>query len=177
MRKIFVPILAIILCAGLLLGLYNVTLPLRQAKAEEELQQKLLTLLPGSETFTTEAYDGEDQTIRAVYKAENGYVIATSTQGYAGPIAMLISVTNEGSVTGLQIRDMEETYGLGFEALTDAEFLAQFLGTEGDAEVGENIDAITGATVTSKAITRSVNAAVAFVTGSDSSSGATSWGG
>ena len=72
---------------------------------------------------------------------------------------------------------MEETYGLGFEALTDAEFLAQFLGTEGDAEVGENIDAITGATVTSKAITRSVNAAVAFVTGSDSSSGATSWGG
>ena len=95
MRKIFVPILAIILCAGLLLGLYNMTLPLRQAKAEEELQQKLLTLLPGSETFTTEAYDGEDQTIRAVYKAENGYVIATSTQGYTGPIAMLIGVSNE----------------------------------------------------------------------------------
>ena len=177
MRKIFVPILAIILCAGLLLGLYNMTLPLRQAKAEEELQQKLLTLLPGSKEFTAEEYDGEDQTIRSVYKAENGYVIATSTQGYAGSIAMLIGVTNEGSVTGLQIRDMEETYGLGFEALTDAEFLAQFLGTEGDAEVGENIDAITGATVTSKAITRSVNAAVAFVTGSDSSSGATSWGG
>ena len=72
---------------------------------------------------------------------------------------------------------MEETFGLGAEALSDWKFLSQFLRTEGDATVGENIDAISGATVTSKAITRSVNSAVAFVTGSDVDSGATSWGG
>jgi Na+-translocating ferredoxin:NAD+ oxidoreductase RnfG subunit len=43
--------------------------------------------------------------------------------------------------------------------------------------VGTNVDAITGATVTSKAVVRSVNSAVAFVTGADTDSGATSWGG
>ena len=72
---------------------------------------------------------------------------------------------------------MQETYGLGAEALSDWEFLAQFLRTEGDAQIGEGIDAITGATVTSKAIARSVNSAVGFVTGADTSSSATSWGG
>ena len=72
---------------------------------------------------------------------------------------------------------MQETYGLGTQALTDWEFLAQFLRTQGDAEIGSNVDAITGATVTSKAIARSVNSAVGFVTGADTSSAATSWGG
>ena len=124
-----------------------------------------------------EAYTGEDANIRAVYRGENGYVIATETSGYAGKIAMLIGVSNEGSVTGLQVRNMEETYGLGRKALSDVEFLKQFLRSEGDLEMGTNADALTGATVTSKAIARSVNSAVAFVTGADASTGATSWGG
>lgn len=177
MRKIWMPILAIVLSAAVLLGLYNGLQGVRKANEEAELQAKMETLLPGSTTFTPEEYQGEDANIRAVYKGETGYVIATTTRGYAGDIAMLIGVSNEGSVTGLQVRNMEETWGLGGEALTDWEFLAQFLRTEGDAEVGTNVDALTGATVTSKAITRSVNSAVGFVTGSDVDSGATSWGG
>ena len=135
------------------------------------------TILPGSEQFKVESYDGTDANIVSVHKGETGYVIGTVTAGYAGPIHMLIGVSNDGYVTGLQVRNMEETYGLGAEALTDWEFLAQFLRTEGDAEIGTNIDAITGATVTSKAIARSVNSAVGFVTGADTSSAATSWGG
>ena len=177
MRKIWLPIGALLLAAVLLLGAYNLTLGLRYENQEKELQAKMETLLPGSKTFTAEEYTGEDQTIACVYKGETGYVIGTTTAGYAGTIRMLIGVHNDGYVTGLQVRQMEETFGLGGEALTDWAFLAQFLRTEGDAAVGENIDAITGATVTSKAITRSVNSAVAFVTGTDVDSGATSWGG
>ena len=177
MRKIWLPIGALLLAAVLLLGAYNLTLGLRQENQEKELQAKMSVLLPGSKTFTAEEYTGEDQTIAYVYKGETGYVIGTITAGYAGTIRMLIGVHNDGYVTGLQVRQMEETFGLGGEALTDWAFLAQFLRTEGDAAVGENIDAITGATVTSKAITRSVNSAVAFVTGTDVDSGATSWGG
>ena len=73
--------------------------------------------------------------------------------------------------------NLTETFGLGAEALTDHVFLAQLLNTSGEAEVGTNVDAITGATVTSKAVVRSVNSAVAFVTGADTESSATSWGG
>ena len=177
MRKILMPVLAILLAAVILLGMYNGLLDIRKANEAKELQAKMETILPGSTTFAEEPYTGEDANIVATYKGETGYVVATEVYGYAGNIAMLIGVHNDGYVTGLQIRDMEETYGLGAEALADWEFLAQFLRTEGDAEVGTNVDAISGATVTSKAIARSVNSAVGFVTGADTSSAATSWGG
>ena len=177
MRKIWMPVLALLLATGLLMGLYNGLLGVRNAKEEAELQSKMETLLPGSKVFSEEAYTGEDENITAVYRGENGYVIATKAQGYVGPIAMLIGVSDEGTVTGLQIRKMEETYGLGARALTDVDFLKQFVRSEGDSEVGVNVDAVTGATVTSKAVARSINSAVAFVTGADVSSGATEWGG
>ena len=177
MGKIWMPVLSLVLAALLLLGAYNGLMGVREDKRAEELQAKMETLLPGSTTFQEEAYTGDDANIVCVYKGETGFVVGTTTQGYAGPISMLIGVSKEGYVTGLQVRSMEETFGLGAEALTDWEFLAQFLLTEGDATVGTNIDAITGATVTSKAIARSVNSAVGFVTGADTSSGATSWGG
>ena len=177
MGKIWMPILSVLLAALILLGLYNGLLQTRQGNWEQELQTKMETLLPGSTTFVEETYTGEDTNIVCVYKGETGFVIGTTTAGYAGPISMLIGVSSDGYVTGLQVRSMEETFGLGGEALTDWQFLKQFLRTEGDAEVGTNVDAIAGATVTSKAIARSVNSAVAFVTGADVSSGATSWGG
>ena len=177
MRKILIPILTIVLAAALLLGMYNGLLGLRQANEAKELQAKMETILPGSTTFAEEVYAGEDTNIHRVWKGETGYIVETITYGYAGNITMLIGVHNDGYVTGMQIRDMHETYGLGKEALTDWEFLAQFLHTEGDAEIGNGIDAISGATVTSKAVTRSVNSAVGFVTGADTSSGATYWGG
>lgn len=177
MRKMLMPVLTLLLAAVILLGMYNGLLGIRKANEVKELQAKMESILPGSTTFAEEEYTGEDTNIVTAYKGENGYVVATQTYGYAGNIAMLIGVHNDGYVTGLQVRNMEETFGLGAEALTDWEFLAQFLRTEGDAEVGSNIDAISGATVTSKAIARSVNSAVGFVTGADTSSAATSWGG
>ena len=178
MRKDFLmPVLAIILAAAVLFAVSFGLSGLKESIAEEELLEAMLFILPGSTSFEAEEYTGEDANIAAVYKAENGYVILTETQGYADTIVMLIGVTDEGVVTGLQIRDMHETWGLGGTMWTEWEFLNQFPGTDGTAEVGTDIDAITGATVTSKAVTRSVNSAVAFVTGADISSGATSWGG
>ncbi len=196
MRKsIWMPILAVVLASLVLLVAYNGLNGLRQTRIEAELTAKMQTILPGATTFTPEEYTGEDANIRSVYKGETGYVIQTVTYGYAGNITMLIGVSNEGAVTGLQVRDMQETYGLGGEALTDWQFLAQFLNTTGNVAIGTNadafsgateesdgeadtyVDAITGATVTSKAIARSVNSAVGFVTGADASSEATSWGG
>ncbi len=196
MRKsVFVPAICLVLAAVVLFAGYNLTMGLRQQRVQEELTAKMQTILPGSETFTAEEYVGSDANIRAVYKGETGYVIQTVTYGYAGNITMLIGVSNAGKVTGLQVRDMQETWGLGGEALTDWEFLAQFLNTQGNVAVGTGtdafsgatgeadteaetyVDALTGATVTSKAIARSINSAVAFVTGADASSQATAWGG
>lgn len=148
-----------------------------ERRAAEEQQAMMAALLPGGETFTQEVYDGEDENITAVWKSETGYVVETVVDGYAGPIRQWTGVDDKGSVTGLVVRDMEETLGLGREALTDVSFLAQFVGTQGEAAVGEDVDAITGATVTSKAIAKGVNSASAYVTGADVSTSATEWGG
>ena len=165
-------------------------------KAQDEHLWLMQTLLPDSKEFTRESYDGEDANIRSVHKAENGFVIETVTRGYADDITMFIGVNHDGKVTGLVVYEAHETFGLGNNALTDHEFLAQFLNETGSftvathgadafssasGEVEEDtaveVDGITGATVTSKAVARCVTSAVAYVTGADASSSATTWGG
>ena len=194
MKKTIIAIaLAALILFGTAFGLKGVAAD----NARDHHLQLMKTLLPGSESFTAEPYSGEDANIVSVHKAENGFVIETVTQGYADEIRMLIGVNLDGKVTGLVVAEAHETFGLGNNALTDHEFLAQFLNSSGSfavATTGEDafsgatgevvetedsvdVDAITGATVTSKAIIRCVNSAVAYVTGADVESGATSWGG
>ena len=176
-KAILLPVAVILVCALILFGVSAGLSAKREAIARTELTAKMQAILPGSAEFTEEAYTGEDENIARVYKAENGYVIETCVNGYADTITMLVGVTDQGEVTGLVVKDMHETYGLGFNALTDVDFLGQFLYGSGDYEVGTNVDGLTGATVTSKAVARCVNSAVAVVTGADADSGATSWGG
>ena len=190
-------ILAILLAAAVLFGASFALRDVAAENAREEHLWLMQTLLPGSESFTLEPYSGEDANIRSVHKAENGYVIETVTYGYAGEINMLIAVKNDGKVSGLVVQEAHETLGLGSKALTDHVFLSQVLNSSGSFAVatsgadafsgataaaeteGESVDvdAITGATVTSKAVVRCVNSAVAYVTGADAVSAATTWGG
>lgn len=176
-KPILMPLVTIAVAAAMLLGASIGLQGVGSAKAQSEHVRIMQTILPGSTDFVVEPYAGDDANIRSVHKGENGFVIETVTAGYADDIRMMVGVSNEGTVTGLVVMEMAETFGLGAEALTDHVFLAQLLNTSGEAEVGTNVDAITGATVTSKAVVRSVNSAVAFVTGADTDSGATSWGG
>lgn len=165
-------------------------------RAQEEHLWLMRTLLADQEaTFQVEPYAGEDETIRSVHKSEFGYVIETVTHGYADEMTVVVGVSNDGRVTGLVVLDAHETLGLGSKALTDHVFLSQFLNKSGTftignadafsgatgeaADAGEEVwvDGITGATVTSKAVARCVTSAVAYVTGADAASAATSWGG
>ena len=150
---------------------------MEKANGERYLQELLPYILPGSTTFTSEEIDQEEEMIKAVYKGETGYVIHTVTNGYVNEIQLLVGVAQDGEVKGLTICRQQETFGLGAGVQTDVEFLQQYMGTRGEAETGSTVDALTGATVSSKAVTKGVNAAVAYVTGADISSGATTWGG
>ena len=167
-----------LLLAGLILVVAgNAVAPAAAANAAAEQQEMMETLLPGSTVFTPEEDTGTDANITAVWKGEGGWIIETTVDGYAGPIRQWTGVDSNGHVTGLVVRDMEETFGLGRNALTDIDFLVQFVGTSGEAVVGGGVDAITGATVTSRAVARGVSSACAYVTGADVSTSATEWGG
>ena len=195
MKKLLI---VIVLTTLVLLGATLAVSEISEKNLQAAHLNDLKTLLPGSENFTVEPYDGEDANIRSVHKGETGFVVETVTYGYAGEITMLVGVSNEGKFTGLVVRELHETYGLGANALTDEHFLAQFLNGSGEfaiATTGEDafsgatgtveestgeateVDALTGATVTSKAIVRAINSAISYVTGADVYSAATSWGG
>ena len=191
-------VIAIILAALILFGASFGLQGIAAKNAQEEHLWLMQTLLPDSESFTVEPYSGEDANIRSVHKADNGYVIETVTYGYAGEIKMVIGVSNEGKITGLVALEAHETPGLGNKILTDHVFLSQFLNKTGSFTIGTTgadafsgataeaetasgeevtVDGITGATVSSKAVARCVTSAVAYVTGADAVSAATSWGG
>ena len=195
-KSVLLPVVTLCVTAVLLFGLSFGLNGTAAGNAQENHVKLLQMLLPESTDFVVEPYTGDDANIRSVHKSDNGYVIETVTYGYAGDITMLIGVSNKGTVTGVYIKDMSETFGLGKNALNDHVFLAQFLNTSGgvaigtsgedafsgatgsaDAETETYVDGISGATVTSKAIARSVNSSVGYVTGADANSGATSWGG
>lgn len=100
-----------------------------------------------------------------------GYVISiTSSEGYNGEIKLSIGITNDGVLNGYAITEIGETPGLGMKS-QEPKFKDQFNGkaTEQDFEVTKTgaaadneIDAISGATITSRAVTHAVNAGVSY---------------
>lgn len=194
-KEYTIPALTLVLCVIVVLAAALGLNGFANERAAQTHQKMMETLLPGSTQFTAEPYSGEDSNIVSVHKGETGYVIETTTYGYASNLTMLIGVANDGKVTGLVVADAHETPGLGNNALTDTDFLAQFLNKSGEFSVKTNgadafsgatgevsadameVDALTGATVTSKAVIRCVNSAIGYVTGADVVSSATSWGG
>ena len=85
-------------------------------------------------------------------------------------------VNGQGAIAYLTVDASGETEGLG-QKVMETEYLVQFLGKRLPLTLGTDVEAVTGATVTSKAITHCVNSAVAYVTGADATTEATSWGG
>lgn len=92
-----------------------------------------------------------------------GYAVSVQTNGYGGTLSMMVGIDSEGVITGVSVIDMSETAGLGANCQTEwidqyqgkiAPITVSKTGAQGDSQ----IDAITSATITSKAVTRGVNA-------------------
>lgn len=101
-----------------------------------------------------------------------GFIITVvASDGYAGDIKFSVGISTEGEYLGTSILSIGETAGLGMRVKTDPKFLAQFnnkkvekfnLVKDGTGESSDDkIDAISGSTVTSKAMTGGINAALA----------------
>ena len=99
-----------------------------------------------------------------------GYVIAaTSPNGYGGDVQVAVGISNDGVITGFDVISNSETAGLGSKC-TAPDFTAQFAGKNADilkytktgAAAENEIDAISGATRTTNAVTQAVNSAIIF---------------
>ena len=159
-------IVLFIICAitSLLLGLVNEITEDRIDEITAENTRLAMQEVLQADSYDEVEYTGGDSQVTGVYKAgDAGYVVEVSVSGSQGMISMVVGVDTAGTVTGVSIVDMSETPGLGDKA-SEPEFRSKFVGTTGDAAVdkdGGTIAALTGATVTSRAVANGVNAAVA----------------
>ncbi len=168
-REIFVPsatLLIICLVATLLLGVTNFFTSDLITKLEQETQTAAMQeVLPAEGYIKTEG--------KEIYTAEKngavaGYIFVTSGAGYGGDIKVMTAVDPAGKILAVSILSAsDETPGLG-QNVTKEGFYSQFLGLSSEITVVKNganaevneINAVTGATISSRAVTKAVNEAL-----------------
>lgn len=162
----------IALSVGLLLSVANFfTKDTIAAAKAKEITNALSQVLPAAQSFEEMAPEGADAMVTTLYVGKDasgetaGYCVQTQPSGYGGAIVMMVGIAKDGSVQGVSITESSETPGLGALASED-KFKKQYEGLTEPAQVnkdGGDIEAISGATITSRAVTSGVNAALETV--------------
>ncbi len=156
--------------AACLAGVNAITAPKIAELKEAKLQEAIAAVLPGGFDTQVENFTDESGIVSKVYQGANGYAVEVGPGGFDNTITMMVGVDYEGKVLGISIVSHTETAGLGAVAAANTSagesFRGQFVGTSGVLAVtkdGGTVDSITGATITSRAVTAGVNAALACV--------------
>jgi electron transport complex protein RnfG len=174
---------AIILCliclitTGLVALTYTMTLDARNEQAVIAANANRRLLCPDAATFDVitltadqqktglvEAYTAKDAGGRAL-----AWLFVAQAKGYAGQVPVTLAINTDGQITGLKILNNNETPGLG-KKVADLSFYGQFIGKTAGPEFAvknatasqQLIDAVTGATISSRAATKAINAAADF---------------
>ena len=157
--------------AACLAGVNSITSPAIANLTADKTQKAIEAVLPGGGEEMTDLpgvdFEGANL-VSKVYKGDAGYAIEVTPVGFDNTITMMVGTDNAGNVLGIDIIKHTETAGLGAVSAAGTPageaFRGQFVGTNGTVAVtkdGGEMDAITGATITSRAVCAGVNAALA----------------
>lgn len=143
---------------------YEVTKPKIDEQLRLEEYEALKSILPEADSFTEKTLDGIDY-FEAVDEGKVvGYCIRVGGQGYGGYMRLMVGVKLNGVIEGVEVLEHQETPGLGAKideirpGEKDEWFLRQFVGHDARTiALKKNIDSITGATISSRAVTEAVN--------------------
>ena len=169
-NKIGKPI--VVLCAicliitGALAATNSVTDPIIQENTRRAQDAARQELIPDAASF--EKVDGVDvENVSDVYQADTGaYVITCSGKGYGGDVVVMVAIGQDGTISKIKVTEQAETKGIGSKVVTlpdGQSFWDQFAGKTAaeTLTVGDNIDRVSGASISSRAVTAAVNAAIA----------------
>ncbi len=144
---------------------YQITSPKIEEQKRIEEKEALQVVMPQAASFGEEkSVDGIDY-FEAFDQDKKllGYCVKTVGTGYSGFIRMMVGLDRQGTIEGLEVLEQQETPGLGARieevrpGEKDAWFLRQFNGKKSaDIELRKDISAITGATISSKAVVSAV---------------------
>ncbi|MBR6915328.1 MAG: RnfABCDGE type electron transport complex subunit G [Clostridia bacterium] len=131
-----------------------------KAEAQEAAVRKVF---PEAEKIALYEAEGLDTDVYLIYRdgALAGYAARVLPSGFGGEIEMMVGVDVNGQTAGVSIISMSETPGVGSKTNSES-FLKQFQGKDGNVKVGDGVDAISGATISSKAVTEGVRMAHAL---------------
>lgn len=188
LKEIVKPAITLFLICAIITGalavVNAVTKPIIEESEKEALRESLSVVLPGADEYS-EAVDHETlisqgyqpgERIKNLYTASTGgevagYVVEVVSRGYGGNIVMLVGIDNSLSITGTAIMSHNETPGLGSKA-DDDEYMKQYLGeipetlyrvVKTEKSQDGDIEALSGATVTSRAISNGISEAAQLI--------------
>jgi len=174
--KTTIPLFVICIVTGLCLSYVNsITKAPIARRIMEASELKKAEVLKEAQSFTElkipEKISGKNNIITAAFKGVNsgktaGFVFNVSPKGYGGPIDVTVGIGVDGSVTGVKLGENKETPGLGTKA-AESPFITQYGGKNIKAifelvkklPTGNQIQAISGATISSRAVNGAVQAA------------------
>ena len=153
--------------AAVLAGVNSVTAPAIAELTAQKTQEAIELVLPGG---GEEVDFPETALVSTVYASDAGYAVEVTPGGFDNTITMMVGVDKAGNVLGISIISHTETAGLGAVAAAGTPageaFRNEFVGASGSVSVtkdGGDVEAITGATITSRAICVGVDAALEVV--------------
>ncbi len=176
-------IILVIICAvvtGALAYVNAVTKPIIDENERIAKQEAMVEVLPEAGGFTDPiSYEDLEKegfpltnTIKNIYVAPDcGYVVEVLTKGYGGDVNMMVGIGLDKNVKGIKLTSHNETPGLG-EKAAGSDFIEQYLGPipaggfvviKGVAKSDSEIEAVSGATISSRAVTQGVTDAVKLV--------------
>ena len=158
---------------GILIFVVHSYTDLAAVQAETRAEQALLEQVMPKAAFSSESpYRANGAlSIQSAFSQSNehlGYCVEVQSQGFSGMLTMVVGVDLDGKVTGVAVTNHSETQSVVEPALT-TESLKRYVGLSGTIRAnGSNaVDAVSGATATSKAITAGVNRALSIIASLD----------
>ena len=179
--KLFMPAIILTIICLVTTGLVALTFDITR---EERERQKIiaanvnrLALFPDALSFTPLAEDGavlpaglkEALLVAGPDGSQIGYIFVSEKRGYGGTVPVMVAVDMAARITGIRVLANEETPGLG-KKIENSAFLSQFTSKTAeesfallvDNDSKQPIDAIAGATISSRAVTDAVNIALLY---------------
>lgn len=166
-NKVIKPIVVLcVICVvitGALAATNSVTAPIIEEATRLAQEQARAELLPEADGFEKVEGVAVDN-VSDVYAATNGagYVITSTAKGYGGTMTVMTSFTPDGQIKQLKVTEASETQGIGSNVANSSAYWEKYAGLDGTAPLvlNQDVDAYSGATISSRALNSAVNSAI-----------------
>ena len=166
-NRVFKPIVVLvvicIIVTGALAATNKVTKPIIDEAIRVAQEQARKELLPDADNFTkVEGVAVEN--VSDIYTADNrvGTVITCSAKGYGGTVTVMVAFNPDDTIKQIKVTEAAETKGIGSNVTENSEYQANYSGLPATQALvlGTDVDAYSGATISSRAVNNAVNSAI-----------------